>query len=269
MEIPSKEDLLTTTLSDIQENTNIKNTGIGSVVRLITESIINQIKNLYDYIQNIYNKTTLSLSSGSDLDIKGELTNCQRNSVDETDTNYRARIAKQPQVLARENLTDLEMSLLLIDGIKRVYIDEYNCGGGSFTTYILTDEINIPSNILYKAQQIVSTHKATGIIGNISAPKSEYCYISFILKQNTSSLSSTALIDLIKDYVKNYIEEYIFGDTIDFEALANDVAETYNFSDCKINYITINDNYIYNYSFYQVGQYSRLIFDGIGVEVIE
>ena len=63
MEIPSKEDLLTTTLSNIQENTNIKNTGIGSVVRLITESIINQIKNLYDYIQNIYNKTTLSLSS--------------------------------------------------------------------------------------------------------------------------------------------------------------------------------------------------------------
>ena len=53
MEIPSKEDLLTTTLSNIQENTNIKNTGIGSVVRLITESIINQIKNLYDYIQNI------------------------------------------------------------------------------------------------------------------------------------------------------------------------------------------------------------------------
>lgn len=269
MENPSREDLINTTLSDIKENTNIKNVSVGSITRLITEAIINQIKNLYDYVQDIYNKTTLSLSSGTDLDLRGELTNCPRDTVDESDDNYRTRIAKQPQSLARENLDDLEYSLLLIDGVKRVKIDEYSCGGGSLTAYILTDEVDTPASIIDEADRLLQNHRATGIIANLAMPKEEYCYVSFIVKQANGLLTNTGLSSLIQDYVKNYIEEYIFGDTINFEELANELADTYGLTDCRVNYVTINDNYIYNYTFYQVGEYSRLIFDGVGVDIIE
>lgn len=265
---PSLTDILDVTLQRIAKEAGLTNVQKGSVTRILTESYLTQIIELYDYVDQMFNNVSLSTAQGVYLDLKGDLMRCFRTDATETDSNYRYRISRQPYVIARENLDAMEQNLLQVNGIKRIKIDSQSQGGGYFDVYILTDEIEVPSNILTEAQNIVDNNKARGIIGRAKAPLKEYCDISLII-ETKNNVSSSSIQMLVENYISHYLNNIFFGSIVDFGKLCEEVEEKFGFVRVSINSIKINNTPIFNYTNFRVGEYSRLIFNSLDVNAIE
>lgn len=265
---PNLEELLDEVLSEITKEAGITNTQKGSISRILSESYLKQIVNLYDYVDNAVKNISLSTANGAYLDYKGSLFGCERSGGTETDNNYRYRISKKPFTIARENLDDLEESLLQISGIKKVYIDEYGSGGGSFNVYIFTNEANIPNQVLTQAQSVCENHKAFGVLGEIKAPEKVYVSMSLLIKPNGSadvaSIKSIAL-----GYLKDIIDNTGNDTTINFIKIVEGLNSTLGSKTIIIDDIKLNNDSIYNHSSYDVNKYSRLVFDDLAVTLIE
>lgn len=265
---PLLQDILDSTLEKIAREANLTNTQKGSVTRILTEAYLTQIVELYNYVDQMFERVSLSKATGYDLDIKGKILQCSRKDATETDENYRYRIAKQPYVIARENLDAIEQNLLQIDGVKKIKIDTETRGGGYFDAYIITDDLDTSSSILSTAQRIVNDNKAKGIIGEAKSPIKDYCDISFIIESNRS-ISDTAIKMLIESHVKGYLSNCFFGKLVNFEELCEELMTSFNFKRVAINSVKINNTPIYNYSSFKVGEFSRLIFSSLDVNAVD
>jgi uncharacterized phage protein gp47/JayE len=265
---PNLENILSSTLTRLATEAGLTNTQKGSVTRILTEAYLTQIVNLYDYVDQMFNRVGVSTAQGAYLDLKGDLMRCFRTDATETDSNYRYRITRQPYVIARENLDAIEQNLLKVNGVKRIEIDSDSLGGGYFDVYILTDEVDVPETILSQAQVVVDENKARGVIATAREPFKEYCDISLIV-DTPNNISSSSIQMLIENYVSNRLNNIYFGGSINFGQLCEDIQEQFNFSRVSINSIKINNTPIFNYTNFKVGQYSRLVFQSLDVNAIE
>lgn len=265
---PNLNDILNKVLNDITEQAGITNTQKGSISRILTESYLTEIVNLYNYVDQAVSNLSLSTASNSYLDAKGFLLNCARTDGTETDTNYRYRIAQQPFAIARENLDDLESSLLSVPGVKKIWIDEYANGGGSFNVYIFTDEVDPPASIISEAQSVCYGHKAFGIMGEIKTPEKLYVNLDLLVVPAVS-VGATTLKQLASKYLKDKIDNLDSDTIVSFTDIIEDLNATLGTEKIIIDDIKINNNSIYNYSSYNLNAYSRLVFDDLAVTVIE
>lgn len=265
---PNLDDILSSTLTRLATEAGLTNTQQGSVTRILTESYLTQIVNLYDYVDQMFERVSLSTAKGAYLDLKGDLMRCARTNATETDSNYRYRISRQPFVIARENLDALEQNLLKVGGVKRIEIDTESTGGGYFDVYVLTDELSIPSTVLAQAQAVVDENRAKGIIATAKEPFKEYCDISLIV-ETPNNISASSVKLLIQDYIANQLNNVFFGGTVNFGSLCENIQEQFNFSRVSINSIKINNTPIFNYTNFAVGKYSRLVFQSLDVNAVE
>ena len=265
---PNLNELLNTVLNAITEQTGITNTQKGSISRILTESFLTEVVNLYDYVDQAFANLSLSTASSSYLDLKGALMQCIRKDGTETDTNYRYRISQQPFVIARENLDDLEASLLNIADVKKVYIDEYANGGGSFNVYIFTDAVDTPASVISEAQTVCYNHKAFGIMGEIKTPEKLYVNLDVLIRPKVS-IGATTLKQLAMRYLKDRIDNVNSDTIVNFTEMIDDLNSTLGTDKIIIDDIKINNNSIYNYSSFNLNAHSRLVFDDVAVTIVE
>lgn len=143
---------------------------------------------------------------------------------EESDENYRYRLANFYTANARANETALRLAALSVPGVSDVILEKYKYGIGN-TNIIVISQDPITNNGLLAAveQNIVSVNASSEDI-TVSAPKYEgitlRCKILF--KEDLKDTSSKdQIIESIKRNIISYINSLTLGETLNFNEIKN------------------------------------------------
>lgn len=237
------DEMLESVLTGLRVSGGITETNPGSIARMFSEVLIEEFSPFYDELDLAIAMGFVSTSTGSYLDLIGELLNCTRKD-NETDDNYRARISYQVTVQQSANLTSLRIKGLLIDGVADIQFKRFTHGTGSFTCYIIPQEYPITNDILIQVENVMNEAAAYGM--NVEVKISEYNPVDMTINLIFTSKAST----LEKQYVRNqaalnvtnYMKSLDKGSPIIINEVIQQVMGTSDqILDMKIKQINVSD----------------------------
>lgn len=166
----------------------------------------NKLNAILNYL-NIYNKDAI---------ING--------TEEESDENYRYRIANFYTANARANETALRLAALSVPGVSDVILEKYKYGiGNTNITVISQDPITNDGLLAAVEQNVVSVNASSEDI-TVSAPNYEgvtlRCKILFKEDLNESSTKDD-IIESIKRNIISYINSLTLGETLNFNEIKN------------------------------------------------
>lgn len=196
----------------LKTQTNVTALDPGSIARTIVDIISEEFGDFYKELELTTTMGFVSTAKGQFLDMIGALLNCTRASG-ETDANYRSRIVNQVYVIAGANETSIRLKVLSVDGVKNVIMREYTKGTGSFTVYVITDDLTTPQTILDAVEAVVKEAKAAGIYAEVKTPVliPVEVKVSLVFSDNVSDAEKTSIRQSVKTNIKSYIDNIGLG----------------------------------------------------------
>lgn len=242
LNIKNQQNLMTTSIEALQK-TQLNHLGSGSVARLILAEVNKHIADLYQKLEISHIQAFLSFAEGDALDGIGELVNCERQT-DETDENYKYRIHQQPLSLAKANETSIRLAILSVPEVRDVILKPFSHGSGSFTAYVVTDQIHVDEDILQNVTEQLDDMKAFGIRAEVLQPRLAPVEIraKVLFNESLDGLERTSILDTITTTVRTHINELNPGDTLDMHTLRRSILDVDQaIIDIDIYHFTVKD----------------------------
>lgn len=236
--------------ADIMANTDITDFRDGSVARALVDVFNDEMEEIYITMNRYLSMAFLSTATGSYLDLIGG-SKCTR-LTNETDDNYRYRIAQTTYTEANANETAIRLKCLTVDEVNDIVIIPHTYGIGSFSALVLTDYTTVPTSIISAVQEVIDNNKAAGIKGVAIAPT--VVTIDLNIKLHTDATISASehstIIYEASQAINDYIDAIPVGDSFTPAELYSLVYQLSN----KINYLEITTMKIdgkltYNYAY--------------------
>lgn len=165
-----------------------------------------QLNAILNYL-NIYNKDAI---------ING--------TEEESDENYRYRIANFYTANARANETALRLAALSVPGVSDVILEKYKYGIGNTNITVISQDPITNNGLLAAVEQNVVSVNASSEDITVSAPNYEgitlRCKILFKEDLNESSTKDD-IIESIKRNIISYINSLTLGETLNFNEIKN------------------------------------------------
>lgn len=162
----NKDERLQKMLDRLQKNTSITMTSAGGIARSMLEIFNEEFDDILETLDLNLVLGFLSTSSGVFLDYIGALLNCSREA-NETDDNYKYRISQQVNTVAAANQTAIRLKVLAVSGVKDVILNQFEKGAGTFTVYVVSDEIDPSQSLLDSVKAVVDDVKGFGIYSEV------------------------------------------------------------------------------------------------------
>lgn len=209
-----KEEILQRLLSRMQADTQIVDVDPGSIVRTFCEILSEEYSTFYDELDLNTTMGYVSSATGQFLDLIGALLNCTR-LTGESDSNYRSRIVNQVYVIAGGNLTSIRLKVLSIEGVRDVVTREFTRGTGSFSLYVITDEVTAPQSLINQVEDAVSEAKSFGVFAEVKTPVliPVQLKVRLVFSDKVSDTEKAAIRQTAKQSIKSYIDNIGLGGT--------------------------------------------------------
>lgn len=217
----------TKTLEQLQEealqrlqNTPLRDSGPGSVVRLLLAVVNSVLAEYYQRLDVIHMNSYVSTASGDFLDLLGEIVHCERRE-NEPDDEYRYRISQQALADATANRTAIRLAALSVDGVKDVILHEYALGTGSCAVYVVIDDLSQQDTILSSVKTNIDDVRASGVRVEVLTPKLVPIGLKMALlfKSGTLELDRQSLASLAEQTVAAYLNSFYPGQSVSIDDL--------------------------------------------------
>jgi uncharacterized phage protein gp47/JayE len=238
----SKQEILDSLVYRIQNLTDVTNADPGSVARTFLEVLTEEFFDFYDELDLSVTMGFVSTAAGRYLDMIGTLLNCDR-LIGEDDATYRARIVNQVYVVAGGNLTALRLKALSVDGVKDVIFKEYSHGAGSFSCYVITDDVEASRDILDAVGSVINDTKAYGVYGEVKSPVliPVQLMVRLIFSSDAGSAERATIRTNTVKSVEDYVSNLSLGDTLIINELTQRIMDVSDkIQDIDIYGININ-----------------------------
>jgi uncharacterized phage protein gp47/JayE len=198
----------------LMANTDIDTVSPGSVVRSLLEIINDQFEETYKYLEAYIPMAFLSTAQNEYVDLLGSLFNCTRYT-DESDEDFKYRISNYVYSTAGANETAIYLACRSIEGVKDVFIAPYVYGIGSFAVYVVTDDPNVPDDIVNNVQTAINDTKAFGIVGVAERPTVRRLSITYQLNFGSTVTTDelTNIVRQVNNQIKLNIDNSVIGNT--------------------------------------------------------
>jgi len=222
----TQEQLTSSQIRGLRENTPITNFSAGSRARAILELINDDISEFENRLSLNTALSFVSQANGRFLDMIGELLSCERRP-DEGDEGFRYRIVNHVHTVAGANETALRLACLSVDGVRDIKLVPYTHGTGSFSVYVVPEDSNYLNEAIDGVSNAVEEIKAYGIKGNVLSPKIIPVQISvrLITKPMTDS---RGLINDVRFAIRYYFESRDLGQNLIINELVNSIMNVSN-----------------------------------------
>jgi uncharacterized phage protein gp47/JayE len=220
----TKEEVLQNLITKIQTKTQITEIDPGTIARALCDILAEEFGDFYDALDLTTTMGFVSTAKGQFLDMIGKLVNCTR-VVNEIDTNYRIRITNQVFVTAGSNQISIRLKVLSIPGVKDVIMKEFTKGPGSFSVYIITDDVVVSTSLVSMVEDIVNQTKAEGIMADVKTPIliPLELRVRLIFNNNVSDVEKATIRQASRLAIKTYIDNIGLGGTFILNEITRDV----------------------------------------------
>lgn len=222
-------------LSDMQErlrySTDITNINPGSVARTFLDVITEEFYEYYGELELTVAMGFVSTAAGTYLDMIGKLLDCER-IADENDTDYRARITNQVYVVAGANLTSIRVRALAADGVRDVRFKEYSHGAGSFSCFVLAENVQDQTGVTNRVRNIINEAKGYGVYADVRSPV--MIPVGLMIKLVFKTGVGQAERDTIRHNAIAAIGTYVNGTDIGEPVIVNEIIQVIMDSNDKI-----------------------------------
>lgn len=227
----SQEEVSERLVSGLRKKTAITNLDPGTIARALVDIISEEFGDFYKELELTTTMGFVSTAKGQFLDMIGALVNCARVSG-ETDTNYRSRIVNQVFVIAGANETSIRLKILSLPTVKNIIMKEFTRGTGSFSVYVITDDLVTPQSVLNQVESVLREAKAAGIYSDVKTPIliPIELKVRLIFDDKVSDIEKTSIRQTAKQNVKHYVDNIGLGGNF----IVNEVVRTVMDSSNKI-----------------------------------
>lgn len=214
MALYNYDEILQRLLTRLQTKSQIVDVDPGSIARTFCEVVSEEYAAFYDELDLNMTLGVVSTATGQFLDLIAPLVGATR-LVNETDENFRARIVNQVYVVAGGNLTSIRLRVLSIDGVKDIVTKQYTKGVGSFSIYVLTDEIETPQSIINRVTDVVSEAKSYGVFAEVKAPIliPVELKVRLVFSDSVPDAQKASIRQIATQNIKTYIDNLGLGGT--------------------------------------------------------
>jgi hypothetical protein len=208
----SKEEVSERLANALRKNTLVTNLDPGTLARSLVDIFSEEFGDFYKELELTTVMGFVSTAKGQFLDMIGSLLNCTRLAL-ETDNNYRSRIINQVYVVAGANETSIRLKVLSIPGVKNIIMKQFTKGTGSFSIYIITDDLITPQSILSQVESVVNESKAAGVFAEVKTPVliPVELKVRLIFSDKVSDIEKTSIRQQAKQNIKTYIDNIALG----------------------------------------------------------
>jgi phage-related baseplate assembly protein len=208
----SKDDVFNRIITNLKSGTLVTDLDPGSIARAICDVISEEFGDFYSELELTTTMGFVSTAKGRFLDMTGSLLNCVR-TLNETDDNYRSRIVNQVYVVAGANETSIRLKALSIEGVKDVIMKEFTKGTGSFSVYVITDDLVTPQPILDAVEAIIKDNKAAGIYAEVKTPVliPIELKVRLVFSDTISDAEKNSIRQASRQNIKTYIDNVGLG----------------------------------------------------------
>lgn len=239
----SKQEMLEDVLYRLRTSGGITESNPGSVARMFSEVIIEELDPIYEEIDLASSMSFVSTSRGEYLDMLGELLGCERDK-DESDDNYRARISSQVTVTQGSNLTAIRLKVLQIEGVADLQLKRFTKGTGSFSCFIIPQVFPIEDDILARVEREIEKHIAYGISFEVKV--SEHVPVDLNIRLIFHSKTTEVERDHLRHNATTNVESYMSDMGMGSKIIINEIIErvmntSAQIIDMEIKEIKIND----------------------------
>lgn len=205
------------TEKDFQE-TIFHNNKKGSVLRLITNSFLSKLANLYQYVDYMQKLTFLSSSEDTSLDEIGKLVNCKR--MGDSNEVYKERIAKETTRMERANRTSIEEAARVQD-VQDVQVVKNAFGLGTFAVFPLGRHAQFPEVVLRDMESEINKVISEGTYFEVINPTllPVEIYIVIVENEDTNIEYVPLTTNTVESRVSNYLKSRKIGETFSFQDL--------------------------------------------------
>lgn len=229
--------MLEEAIQRLKDKTELTDFSAGSIARSLLEVYYDDVNVLYEDLSLNIAKSFLSKASGTYLDEIAKLFNIKRE-IDESDDNYRYRINKATETLAKANEISIRLACLSVDGVHDIIHKNFVRGTGTFDIYVISDDPITPKNILNAVQEKINETQAAGVDGWAVSPRLKN--IDMTLQLNFYSNTSEDDKNNIKSRTRAALREYINNIELGGELIINKIIDLiFNIDRKKIKNIKI------------------------------
>jgi len=232
----------------LMAKTQIDNMDQGGIARSILEIYADEFDMAYERLSAAHVQAFVSEASGPWLDEIGKLLDCQREPGEEDD-NYRYRITKQNQSLAKANRTAIRLACLSVDGVNDIEIRNYVRGIGTFDVYVITEDVTTPDSVLKEVQEEIDEIQAFGNDGKIARPVTVPVQINvnLVFREGTDNDTRQSIINETTNTIIDYINEQRMGGEIIIHSLIEQVMgiDTDHIHNMFIDSIFVGDEQVF------------------------
>lgn len=208
----SKQEVLDNLVLKLKRDTLVTDVDPGTIARALCDVLAEEFGDFYKELELTTTMGFVSSAQGNFLDMIGQLLNCNR-ATNETDSNYRSRIVNQVYVVAGANETSIRLKVLSVPGVKNIIMREFTKGTGSFTIYVITDELESPLTIIDQVESVVRDTKAAGILAEVKTPVliPVELKVRLIFSDKVSDSEKASLRQSSRTVIKNYLDNISLG----------------------------------------------------------
>jgi len=163
-------------------------------------------------------------------------------TMEETDEQFRYRVSRHLAInrmadnrqYRLSNKASLRIAALTVSGVADIYIKEYTSGGGSFTIYVVGEDLNNDSLLPQQVANGLNSIIPYGTQFKATLPTKTKIYVE--LSGNYSS--TTDMLNELEDVLRDYVDDVRIGSELnlkDFERLITQTTASYGTtSDIKV-----------------------------------
>lgn len=223
----TREEMLEDVLARLRTQGGITETSPGSIARMFAEVIIDEFQPFYEELDLATTMSFVSTSQGAYLDLIGEIVGCTRGEG-ESDSNYRARIVNQVNVLQSANLLALRFKALGVQGVADVQFKRFTKGAGSFTCYVIPEVYPMKNELLVQIEDALNETAAYGM--TVEVKTSSFLPVditmNLIFSSRTTSLERQFIRSKVAQNVEAYMKDLNRGVPIIINEIVQRVMET-------------------------------------------
>lgn len=204
----SFDEMLEEAMNKLQEKTSLTNFSPGSIARSLLEVYYDDLDKENDMLELAIavGFLTSEACQGEYIDEIAKLFNMQR-WPNESDENFKYRISKHTESMARANEMAIRLACLSVPGVRDVEMKPYHKGTGSFAVYIIGENPEITDEIFNEVQAKIDEYKAFGVRGEAVKPKEVYLDLDilYVFYENTDPSIKEGIIYEAEQKLREFI----------------------------------------------------------------
>ncbi|MGL4820213.1 MAG: baseplate J/gp47 family protein [Bacilli bacterium] len=248
-----REEILEDIMQRMRAEGPVTATKPGAIARLFAECLAYEIGDVYTFIEEVKEMAYLSSSRMEYLDLIAELLNQERQE-DESDDEFRARIASSTASLATANREAIRVAALLVNGVADVRLEKFTKGVGSFTVYIVPESFPVDPIVVSNAQRKVLDVCAYGMDAQVKLIDRTPIDVAveIIIDQTIDALEKQYIYNNARNAIRTYIDEVSNGGNLIIAELQKRIMNSNKkIYDVEISEIRVNDKQVDIKNIYQ------------------